>query len=262
VARPVGCPAAADGRRQAAFVLGQQQAIAELGRLAGLALADGAGVGVAQAHQPVGDHPVAGQPLVGLGQQPPGRRDRLGQLLDQPTQPPIAGSTPQRPPGIVCHRLHLLQGVPRDLSDLAGEPVDLGHRYLGAPAQGPGQPFHPPPSRPASIAEPGPAGRPTALDPADQPTELADRTLQQIGVGRVVDVGLDHGGVDPQLGGPQQLALGELGTSAWLSCSMTSAPARPTSLTRVVGWGTGRSSPIRQNRRQEIESATSRHRLS
>jgi hypothetical protein len=30
-------------------------------------------------------------------------------------------------------------------------------------------------------------------------------------MGRVVDVGLDHGGVDPQLAGPQQLALGELG---------------------------------------------------
>jgi hypothetical protein len=35
--------------------------------------------------------------------------------------------------------------------------------------------------------------------------------LQQVGVGRVVDVGLHHRGIDPQLAGPQQLAGGELG---------------------------------------------------
>jgi hypothetical protein len=35
--------------------------------------------------------------------------------------------------------------------------------------------------------------------------------LQQVGVGWVVDVGLDHGGVDPQLAGPQHPVGGQLG---------------------------------------------------
>ena len=52
---------------------------------------------------------------------------------------------------------------------------------------------------------------PTGLDPPHQPTQLAHGLLQQVGVGRVVDVGLHHGGVDPQLAGPQQLAGGQLG---------------------------------------------------
>jgi len=50
----------------------------------GLALADRAGVGVGQRHQPVGNHPVTGKALVGLDQQPLGRGNRLGQLADQP----------------------------------------------------------------------------------------------------------------------------------------------------------------------------------
>jgi hypothetical protein len=70
--------------------------------------------------------------------------------------------------------------------------------------------LHPPPGGPATVAEPGPAGGTAALDPADQPTQLADRTLQQVGVGRVVDVGLDYRGVDPQLAGPQQPVAGQL----------------------------------------------------
>jgi hypothetical protein len=43
-------------------------------------------------------------------------------------------------------------------------------------------------------------------------------------------------------------------TRAVFSCSMTSGPARRTSLTRVVGWGTGRSRPMRHlqgTRRQQ-----------
>jgi hypothetical protein len=58
------------------------------------------------------------------------------------------------------------------------------------------------------------------------------------------------------------LPWASLATSAAFNCSITSGPARPTSLTSVVGWGTGRSSPMRQNRRHPIESATFRHKLS
>jgi hypothetical protein len=57
---------------EAALVLGYQQGVAELGRRSRLALADRPGARVREQHQPVGDHPVAGQPLVGLGQQPLG----------------------------------------------------------------------------------------------------------------------------------------------------------------------------------------------
>jgi hypothetical protein len=35
--------------------------------------------------------------------------------------------------------------------------------------------------------------------------------LQQVGVGRVVNVGLHYGGIHPQLAGTQQLAGGQLG---------------------------------------------------
>jgi hypothetical protein len=53
-----------------------------------------------------------------------------------------------------------------------------------------------------------------------------------------------------------------LTSRAALSCSTVSGPARRTSLTRVIECGTGWSRPRRQNRRQPIESATSRHKLS
>jgi hypothetical protein len=196
---------------EAVLVLGQQQAVAELGRRSRRALADGAGIRVRQRHQPIRNHPIPGQPLIGLGQQPLGGRDRLLKLAGQPPEPPIAGSAHKRPPGVARHYLHLLQGVPCDRRDLTGQPVHLGHRHPGAPPQRPSELLHPPPSGTTAVAEPGPAGRPAGLDPADQPTQLAHRVLQQVGVGRIVDVGLDHRGVHPQLAGPQQLAGGELG---------------------------------------------------
>jgi hypothetical protein len=115
------------------------------------------------------------------------------------------------PAGVTRHHLDLLQGLPGDLSDLGGEPVPLGHRHPGAPPQGAGQLLHPPASGPATVPEPGPAGGTAGLDAADQPTKLADGVLQQVGVGEVVNVGLHHGGVDPQLAGPQQRAGGQLG---------------------------------------------------
>ena len=105
-------------------------------------------------------------------------------------------------------------------------------------------------------------GRATPLNAADQPTQLADRVLEQVGVGGVVDIGLDHGGVDPQLPGPQQLVVAQLAEQRLVELVDDPGPQRPTSLTRVVGCGTGWSSGMRQNRRHEIESVTSRHRLS
>jgi hypothetical protein len=48
-----------------------------------------------------------------------------------------------------------------------------------------------------------------------------------------------------------------LSRSARLSSSTTSGPTRRVILTRVVGWGTGSDRPMRQNRRQAMESATS-----
>ena len=78
-----------------------------LGRCSRLALADRAGVRIRERHQPISDHPVAGQPLRGLRQQPLGRTDRLLQLTDPPTQPPVTGSAGQRPAGVARHHLHL-----------------------------------------------------------------------------------------------------------------------------------------------------------
>jgi hypothetical protein len=69
---------------------------------------------------------------------------------------------------------------------------------------------HPPPGRPTTVTKRGPGGRTPRLDPPHQPTELPDRVLQQVGVGREVNVGLHHGGVDPQLAGAQQLVGGQL----------------------------------------------------
>jgi hypothetical protein len=83
------------------------------------------------------------------------------------------------------------------VGDLAGEPIDLTHRHPGTPPQGPGQLPHPPPGRTTTITIGSAAGRATRLNMAHQPTEFADRLLEQIRVGREVDVGLHHGGVDP-----------------------------------------------------------------
>jgi hypothetical protein len=62
----------------------------------GLAPADGAGVQIRKRHQPIWDYPVAGQPLVGPGQQPPGLSDRLLQLTNQPGKPPVIESAGSR----------------------------------------------------------------------------------------------------------------------------------------------------------------------
>src|SRR4029453_14426379 len=96
-----------------------------------------------------------------------------------------------------------------------------------------------------------------ALDPPDQPAQLAHGLLPQIGVGGIVDVGLHHGVSPRSLPPPSSLPWASLATGAAFSSSITSGPARRTSLTSVVGCGTGRSRPMRQNRRQPIESLTS-----
>ncbi len=77
---------------KAALVLGQQQGVAELGRAARLTLADRPGIRIRQRHHSIRDAAVAGKPLVGLPQQPPGERDGLVELAGQPRQPAVAGS--------------------------------------------------------------------------------------------------------------------------------------------------------------------------
>ena len=54
-------------------------------------------------------------------------------------------------------------------------------------------------------------------------------------------------------------ASAALASSASFSPSTAAEPQRVVSFINVVGCGTGPSSGIRQNRRQVIESATSRH---
>jgi hypothetical protein len=86
---------------EAAFVLGQQQAVAKLGRRSRLALADRAGVRVRKQHQAVSDHPVTGQALIGLGQ-----------LADQSTKPPVTAPACQRPAGVAGDHLDLTKRLP------------------------------------------------------------------------------------------------------------------------------------------------------
>ena len=57
-------------------------------------------------------------------------------------------------------------------------------------------------------------------------------------------------------------ASAALASSASLQPSTAAVPHRVVSFINVVACGTRPSSGIRQNRRQVIESATSRHRLS
>jgi hypothetical protein len=75
---------------------------------------------------------VAGQPLVGLGQQPPGQDDGLLELAGQPCKPAIAWAVGQHPVGAALHGSDLAEGLPGDRGDLGGEPVDLAHRHAGA----------------------------------------------------------------------------------------------------------------------------------
>jgi hypothetical protein len=58
------------------------------------------------------------------------------------------------------------------------------------------------------------------------------------------------------------LASAALASSASLQPSTAVVPQRVVSFINVVGCGTCPSNGIRQNRRQLIESATSRHRVS
>jgi len=57
-------------------------------------------------------------------------------------------------------------------------------------------------------------------------------------------------------------AAAALANSASFSPSTAAGPQRVVSFINVVGFGTDPSNGIRQNRRQAIESLTSRHRLS
>lgn len=58
---------------------------------------------------------------------------------------------------------------------------------------------------------------------------------------------------------PSSLASAALANNASLSPSIGADPQRVVSFINVVGCGTDPSSAMRQNRRQVIESATSRH---
>jgi hypothetical protein len=58
------------------------------------------------------------------------------------------------------------------------------------------------------------------------------------------------------------LACAALASNASLQPATAAVPQRVVSFISVVGCGTRPSSGIRQNRRQVIESATSRHKLS
>ena len=195
---------------KAALVLGQQQGVAELGGTARLAFADRAGVRVGKRHQPVGDHPVAGQPLPGLVQQPMGCGRGLRQPGHQPSQATVVGPLGTRPTGVAGDLLGLRHTSPGNGGDFGGEPVDLGGGLPGASPQGPGDLLEPASGGAGAVAERGMGGRAARADMADQPAEGAHGVLEQVGVGGMVDVGLDDGGVDAQLAAAQDPLAGQL----------------------------------------------------
>jgi hypothetical protein len=184
--------------------------VAELGRAARLILADRPGVRIRQRHHSIRDAAVAGKPLVGLPQQPPGERDGLVELAGQPRQPAVAGSMGAGAVGGAVDRGDLAQGLPGDGGDLRGEPVDLAHGHAGAPPQRVGELAQPASGRAAAVPKRGPTRSAACLEAPHQPAEGAHRLLEQVGVGRVVDVGLHDGGVDPEFAGAQQLVGGQL----------------------------------------------------
>ena len=135
------------GGDEPVLILGQQYGVAELGRLAGLALADRPGVRVGQRNQPVADDPVAGKPLTGLREQPMALGGRLVQPGHKPAQPPVLGPLAQGAAGVARHPLRLRERPPGNRGDLGGEPVNLRGRLPGAPPQGLGDLLEPPPGR-------------------------------------------------------------------------------------------------------------------
>jgi hypothetical protein len=147
----------------------------------------------------------------------------LLQPLDQPSQATVVRPLGTRPPGVAGDLLGLRHGPPGNGRDLGGEPVDLGGGLPGAPPQGLGDLPEPASGcagavakrraggRAGAVPEPRAGGGAAPADAADQPAERADRVLQQVGVGGMVDVGGDDGGVDAELAGSQQLACDQLG---------------------------------------------------
>ena len=85
------------------------------------------------------------------------------------------------------------------------------------------------------------------------------RLAQQTRIGRIGHIRRHHRGVRPYPVGAQHLRSAALANSASLSPSTAALPHQVVSFINVVGCGTDPSRPIRQNRRQVIESLTSRH---
>jgi hypothetical protein len=116
-----------------------------------------------------------------------------------------------------------------------------------------------PPRRARAIPHLG-AHRPArGLDPFTGRGDPANRLAQQTRISRIGHIGRHHRGVHPDRVGAQQLRRGRLGQQASLSPFTAADPHRVVSFITVVGCGTAPSSGIRQNRRQVIESVTSRH---
>lgn len=134
----------------------------------------------------------------------------LGQPGDQPSEPPVSGPLGSCSTSVAGQVLGLGQGLAGDHSDLGGEPVDLHLGLPGAPPQRPSALLEAPPGQVGAIPIGRAAGRAALLDPPGQPAEGAHRMLQQVGVGGMVDVGRDDGGVDPERAAAQQLLAGEL----------------------------------------------------
>jgi hypothetical protein len=158
--------------------LGELDDVAKLGRLAQLALADRARVGVGQRHQPVGDL-LPRQPLcdllgpIGQALQPPRGRE-LG--------PGVATTRLDR--GLGGQRAGLAHRRAHQLAGLAGQPQHRGLNLATAPRDRPADQPQPPGRRPRAITHRR-ASSPTSLATRlPSAAEHARRVDRQTGIRR------------------------------------------------------------------------------
>ena len=171
---------------------------------------------------------------------------------------------PQRPFRVDQPPLGLIGGGSSQLGQFTGDAHHGGVLGLVAAGRRPQPQFRPDRMRAftrRTRAVPNLGARRTAggLDPLAGRADPPHRLGQQTRVCRIGHVGAHHRGIHPDPIGAQQLRLPASANRVSFSPSTATDPHRVVSFINVVGCGTAPSSGIRQNRRQVIESDTSRH---
>jgi len=172
----------------------------------------------------------SGHPLPGLGRDPTGHLQQLGQVVDRPAQPSapptrgcVLGSCCSQCLGLGLSAAQGRRAFARSFSaSLAARSANSASSPVirctvacasSRPCAERNRSFAAMPlaRRAAAVPQPG-AGRATrGLDPPAGDRDPADRLGQQPRVGRVGHISRDHRGVRPEPVGPQQLGVRGLG---------------------------------------------------